>query len=89
MQAAAALSHRVLSNTTLSFSNIVGPTEEIEFYGHPMVYLAPTVYGHPHVSASIQELPLAHCSWSSLAIPTFFKPVICDDESMCAHGKAI
>ncbi|CAL9173427.1 unnamed protein product [Musa hybrid cultivar] len=47
-KAAAALSHRVLSNTTLSFSNIVGPIEEIEFYGHPMVYLAPTVYGHPH-----------------------------------------
>ncbi|KAJ8494069.1 hypothetical protein OPV22_015790 [Ensete ventricosum] len=47
-KAAAALSKRVLSNTTLSFSNIIGPTEEIEFYGHPMVYLAPTVYGHPH-----------------------------------------
>ncbi|URD91997.1 hypothetical protein MUK42_01587 [Musa troglodytarum] len=47
-KAAAALTHRVLSNTTLSFSNIVGPVEEIEFYGHPMVYLAPTVYGHPH-----------------------------------------
>uniref|UniRef100_A0A6V7QUT6 O-acyltransferase WSD1 C-terminal domain-containing protein n=1 Tax=Ananas comosus var. bracteatus TaxID=296719 RepID=A0A6V7QUT6_ANACO len=47
-KAAATLCHRVLSNTTLSFSNIVGPVEEIEFYGYPIVYIAPSVYGHPH-----------------------------------------
>ncbi|KAH9624172.1 hypothetical protein KSS87_000511 [Heliosperma pusillum] len=43
----ATLSHRLLSNATLSFSNLVGPQEEISFYGHPMVFMAPTVYGHP------------------------------------------
>ncbi|KAL9240532.1 hypothetical protein vseg_014739 [Gypsophila vaccaria] len=43
----ATLSHRLLSNTTLSFSNIVGPQEEISFYGHSMEFLAPSVYGHP------------------------------------------
>ncbi|KAJ0971732.1 hypothetical protein J5N97_019691 [Dioscorea zingiberensis] len=43
----AALSHRVLCHTTLSFSNIIGPVEEIAFYGHPIVYIAPSVYGHP------------------------------------------
>ncbi|XP_020103429.1 O-acyltransferase WSD1-like [Ananas comosus] len=48
LKAAATLCHRVLSNTTLSFSNIVGPVEEIEFYGYPIVYIAPSVYGHPH-----------------------------------------
>ncbi|KAF5732424.1 O-acyltransferase WSD1-like isoform X2 [Tripterygium wilfordii] len=47
-KAAAAIAHRVLSNTTLSFSNVVGPVEEISFSGHPMAYLAPSVYGHPH-----------------------------------------
>ncbi|XP_058100426.1 wax ester synthase/diacylglycerol acyltransferase 11-like [Magnolia sinica] len=48
VKAAASVSHRVLSNTTMSFSNIIGPLEEISFYGHPIVYLAPSVYGHPH-----------------------------------------
>ncbi|XP_074319828.1 wax ester synthase/diacylglycerol acyltransferase 5-like [Silene latifolia] len=43
----AALAHRVLSHATLSFSNIVGPKEEISFYGHPIVFIAPSVYGHP------------------------------------------
>lgn len=51
-QAAADLAYKVLSNTTMSFSNIVGPTDEVSFCGHPMVYLAPSVYGHPHVSIS-------------------------------------
>ncbi|KAJ8751949.1 hypothetical protein K2173_000695 [Erythroxylum novogranatense] len=41
------LVHRVLSNTSLAFSNVVGPLEEISFYGHPIEYLAPSVYGHP------------------------------------------
>jgi hypothetical protein len=34
----------------MSFSSMVGPAEKVEFYGHPIVYIAPTVYGHPHVS---------------------------------------
>ncbi|XP_068666415.1 wax ester synthase/diacylglycerol acyltransferase 11-like [Aristolochia californica] len=48
IKAAAALSHRVLCNTTLSFSNLAGPAEELSFAGHPMTFLAPSVYGHPH-----------------------------------------
>ncbi|KAJ6823161.1 O-acyltransferase WSD1-like [Iris pallida] len=44
---ATALCHRMLSNTTVSFSNIAGPVEEIGFYDHPLVYIAPSVYGHP------------------------------------------
>ncbi|XP_019104053.2 wax ester synthase/diacylglycerol acyltransferase 5 isoform X1 [Beta vulgaris subsp. vulgaris] len=44
----ATITHRALSNATLSFSNVVGPKEEISFYGHPMTFLAPSVYGHPH-----------------------------------------
>ncbi|KAH9603613.1 hypothetical protein KSS87_015989 [Heliosperma pusillum] len=41
------LTHRVFSHATFSFSNIVGPKEEISFYGHPIVFIAPSVYGHP------------------------------------------
>nr|CAD1823303.1 unnamed protein product [Ananas comosus var. bracteatus] len=62
IKAAAALSRRVLIHATLSFSNVVGPVEEIEFYSHPMVYLAPGVYGHPHVSSPSENL---------VAIPTY------------------
>ncbi|XP_021729094.1 O-acyltransferase WSD1-like [Chenopodium quinoa] len=47
LRVAAAIVYRVLSNTTFSFSNVVGPNEEISFYGHPITFLAPSVYGHP------------------------------------------
>ncbi|XP_021909274.1 O-acyltransferase WSD1-like isoform X3 [Carica papaya] len=48
IQVAAGMTKRIVSNTTMTFSNIVGPLEEISFYGHPIAYLAPSVYGHPH-----------------------------------------
>ncbi|KAL9334634.1 hypothetical protein Peur_071815 [Populus x canadensis] len=44
-KASAAIARRVISNTTLAFSNVVGPLEEISFYGHPVAYIAPSVYG--------------------------------------------
>ena len=37
----------------MCFSNVVGPMEEIGFYGHPMAFLAPSVYGQPQVSIYI------------------------------------
>ena len=49
-QKASALSHSIMTRTTMCFSNLVGPLEEIGYYGHPMAYLAPTSYGQPHVS---------------------------------------
>ncbi|XP_010426433.1 PREDICTED: O-acyltransferase WSD1 [Camelina sativa] len=48
VQVAAKIINRALSNTTMSFSNLIGPIEEISFYGHPITYMAPSVYGHPH-----------------------------------------
>ncbi|WZZ00333.1 hypothetical protein YC2023_072661 [Brassica napus] len=45
---AASLTSRTISNTTMSFSNLVGPTEEVSLYGHPITYIAPSAYGHPH-----------------------------------------
>lgn len=50
MQAAAALCYGMFTHTTLSFSNMVGPTEQVLFCGNPIVYIAPGTYGHPHVS---------------------------------------
>ena len=49
-QVAAPITRRVLCHTTAAFSNVVGPTEEIAFYGHPVAYISPTVYGHPQVN---------------------------------------
>ncbi|PQQ04234.1 hypothetical protein Pyn_24820 [Prunus yedoensis var. nudiflora] len=46
IQGCRAIAHTVLSNST--FSNLVGPLEEVRFYGHPVAYIAPNVYGYPH-----------------------------------------
>ncbi|KAH7519481.1 hypothetical protein FEM48_Zijuj08G0040900 [Ziziphus jujuba var. spinosa] len=48
IKVASALSHRIISHTTMCFSNLVGPLEEIGFYGHQIAYLAPSSYGQPH-----------------------------------------
>lgn len=39
--------HRMLSHTTIAFSSMVGPAEQVEFYGHPVVSIAPSIYGPP------------------------------------------
>ncbi|CAN6295050.1 unnamed protein product [Urochloa humidicola] len=41
------LFHRMVSSTTVLFSNMIGPAEPIEFYGHPVTYIAPSNFGHP------------------------------------------
>lgn len=50
-QITAYAARRAISNTTMAFSNMIGPLEEVGFYGHQIAYLAPSVYGHPHVSS--------------------------------------
>lgn len=44
---AGAFSHRILTKCSLCFSNLVGPLEEIGFYGHAMAFLAAGCYGQP------------------------------------------
>ncbi|OAY49015.1 wax ester synthase/diacylglycerol acyltransferase 11 [Manihot esculenta] len=48
IKTANSISHRTISHTTMCFSNLVGPQEEIGFYGHPMAYLAPSSFNQPH-----------------------------------------
>ncbi|CAN6969286.1 unnamed protein product [Brassica oleracea var. botrytis] len=48
LKASVVLVRKVIHSTTLSFSNVVGPKEEITFHGHPLSYIAPSVFGHPH-----------------------------------------
>ncbi|KAI4989253.1 wax ester synthase/diacylglycerol acyltransferase 11-like [Hordeum vulgare subsp. vulgare] len=47
LKAGAFIFQRMFTNTTISFSNMVGPTEQVEFYGHPAIFIAPSIYGIP------------------------------------------
>ncbi|KAL5542480.1 hypothetical protein UlMin_010190 [Ulmus minor] len=42
---ASAFFQRLFTSTTVAFSNVVGPLEEIGFYSHPMAYIAATTFG--------------------------------------------
>ncbi|KAG9133816.1 hypothetical protein Leryth_027503 [Lithospermum erythrorhizon] len=41
------LTYKLLFNTTILFSNVVGPREEVSFFDHPLTFLAPSVHGLP------------------------------------------
>ncbi|CAI0541432.1 unnamed protein product [Linum tenue] len=87
------IANRVLFNTTLAFSNMAGPVEEISFYGHPLSYLAPTVYGHPH-ALTIHFQSYCNTITISLAVDPGLIPdphVLCDDleDSLKAIKEAV
>ncbi|KAJ0885441.1 putative transferase [Helianthus annuus] len=48
IKAVGKLNHNVFFNTTLWFSNVPGPEQEITFYGHDLTYIAPSCYGQPN-----------------------------------------
>ncbi|XP_060204170.1 wax ester synthase/diacylglycerol acyltransferase 11-like [Lycium barbarum] len=47
IKVATAVTLKVFSNSTICFTNLVGPQEEIGFCGKPMTYFAPSAYGQP------------------------------------------
>uniref|UniRef100_M4EMB8 Uncharacterized protein n=1 Tax=Brassica campestris TaxID=3711 RepID=M4EMB8_BRACM len=79
VQRAANILKRALSNTTMSFSNMVGPIEEISFYGHPVTYMAPSVYGHPHALTMHFQSYMNKMTVSLTVDPT----VISDPHRLC------
>ncbi|KAH0764791.1 hypothetical protein KY285_000662 [Solanum tuberosum] len=51
IKTSSSISHRTITNTTMCFSCLPGPQEEICFYGHPLAYIAPvdeSVIPDPH-----------------------------------------
>ncbi|CAI7915532.1 unnamed protein product, partial [Closterium sp. NIES-53] len=48
MKSACTLMGRLLDQTTLSFSNMMGPVEEVSLGGHVIERISPTVLGQPH-----------------------------------------
>ncbi|CAI5531537.1 unnamed protein product [Closterium sp. Naga37s-1] len=48
MKSACTLMGRLLDQTTLSFSNMMGPVEEVSLGGHAIERISPTVLGQPH-----------------------------------------
>ena len=49
-QAGVPIFSRMISHTTTSISNTVGPVEQVELCGRPFVYIAPTTYVPEEVS---------------------------------------
>ncbi|KAJ8426365.1 hypothetical protein Cgig2_001891 [Carnegiea gigantea] len=47
VKAAATSFYKALSNTTLGFSCLAGPIDEMSWSGHPVAFFAPSVYGVP------------------------------------------
>ncbi|XP_048491095.1 wax ester synthase/diacylglycerol acyltransferase 5 isoform X2 [Beta vulgaris subsp. vulgaris] len=48
VQVASVISDRINSHTTMGFSNLPGPVEDVAFYGLPLAFVAPSSYGQPH-----------------------------------------
>ncbi|KAF7018590.1 hypothetical protein CFC21_031868 [Triticum aestivum] len=44
-KAGAAIIHRMVSHTTMCLSNMIGPVEQVEFFGHPVAFIAPSQHG--------------------------------------------
>ncbi|KAM0836193.1 hypothetical protein ACQ4PT_062471 [Festuca glaucescens] len=47
MKAGAFIFRRMFTNTSMLFSNVIGPAEPTEFCGHPITFIAPGLYGAP------------------------------------------
>ncbi|MCO5587512.1 hypothetical protein L7F22_041461 [Adiantum nelumboides] len=75
------LTYNCTSHTTLAFSNIFGPLEEIQFFGHPVTHIIPTVAGQPqalcvHVQSYMGKVTLVVSS---------AKDIIPDPERLCQY----
>uniref|UniRef100_A0ACD5UXC3 Uncharacterized protein n=1 Tax=Avena sativa TaxID=4498 RepID=A0ACD5UXC3_AVESA len=47
VKAGALMFRRGFAHTSMVFSNMVGPAEQVELFGHPVAFVAPSVFGIP------------------------------------------
>ncbi|KAM0887690.1 hypothetical protein ACQ4PT_028829 [Festuca glaucescens] len=79
VKAAGVIFRRMISHTTISFSNMIGPAEQVEFYGHQVVSIAPSVYGPP------EALTVHYQSYSN----TIKVILAVDEEQFPDHGQLL
>ncbi|KAM3378522.1 wax ester synthase/diacylglycerol acyltransferase 11-like [Capsicum galapagoense] len=60
---------KVVSQTTLIFSNVAGPLEQVSLAGHPLTFLAPTCSGHLTVIMPSAQLTFVVAVDEGLLIP--------------------
>ncbi|XP_066315102.1 wax ester synthase/diacylglycerol acyltransferase 11-like isoform X3 [Miscanthus floridulus] len=47
LHAAAAIFSRIITRASMAFTNVIGPVEQVQFCGHPIAFIAPSIYGAP------------------------------------------
>lgn len=75
------------SKTTLLFSNVKGPEEELSFYGHPIAYVAPSCYGQTN-ELTIHLVSYANKMTFILSVDGYSIPDphrLCDDLEESLH----
>ncbi|EOA27012.1 hypothetical protein CARUB_v10023110mg [Capsella rubella] len=80
-QATESLIKRIFNHTTLTFSNVLGPDEEISFFDHPMSYIAASALGGPQ-ALIIHYVSYVNKIVINLAVDTTVIPdphLLCDD----------
>uniref|UniRef100_A0A8I6YFE4 Diacylglycerol O-acyltransferase n=1 Tax=Hordeum vulgare subsp. vulgare TaxID=112509 RepID=A0A8I6YFE4_HORVV len=77
-KAGAYIIHRLFSNTTMMLSNMIGPAEQVELCGHPVVFIAPSQYGLP------QAINVNFKSYVNIV-----RVVLAMDEAQFPHGHEL
>eukprot|EP01018_Ginkgo_biloba_P023429 Gb_16734 [translate_table: standard] len=79
IKATTSLLYKMVSKTTFGLSNMVGPMEEVQLFGHPVAHIVPTVFGHP------QSLTIHFQSYMGTVklVMTAAESVIPDPKQLC------
>ncbi|RID61504.1 hypothetical protein BRARA_E00648 [Brassica rapa] len=76
-----AIAKRMFGHTTVTFSNVLGPNEDISFFNHPMCYIAASAMFGPH-TLIIHYVSYVDKLIINLAVDTAVIPdphLLCDD----------
>ncbi|KAF2604434.1 hypothetical protein F2Q70_00024798 [Brassica cretica] len=76
-----AIAKRMFGHTTMTFSNVLGPGEDISFFNHPMCYVAASAMFGPH-ALIIHYVSYVDKLIINLAVDTAVIPdphLLCDD----------